>query len=195
MDKKKRELLDRRQMMALGTAGLLLAVFVAVIYVPKSSQLSGLRAEITKSKQELAALTDRATETPLVAAEIEKQLVEHQRNLRRLPRQASLPEFLHEVSSILAEEETARRVLQEGSGRIQNGYIESPITIAFDSTFVGVYRTLSRIEQLPRLSRIDSVRLVSVADQPGLVRVELKLVVFHIDENSGAASSKGKVSA
>lgn len=194
MDRRIR-LMERKQLVALLAAGVMLAVFALLVFVPKSQKLSKLRETLKETQAQLAEMSQRASEAPLVAADLEKLTPAYQQNLRRLPRENSTAEFLREVSAVLAEEETSRRELIPGAARPQTGYLELPISISFDSTFSGAYRALSRIEKLDRLSRVESVKMAAAADNSGLVRVELKLVVFQLAETKKSTTTKGGASA
>jgi Tfp pilus assembly protein PilO len=186
----KRRKIDRRQMMPLIIGGAMVAAFALLVYVPKSAHLSRQRQALNDTRLQLAELSQRAAGAAAVRAEIENLLDTHQLNKQRVPREARVPEFLHEVSAVLADEETTRRELIPGAARSQGDYEELPITITFESSFAGAFRTLSRIEQLTRLSRVDSVKMTSAAGGTGLVRVELKLVIFQLASPQGTARGK-----
>lgn len=192
---RKPSILDNKQTIALIVAGVMITVFVMLVYLPKAGHLKNLRAKLQESRQELADVTLRASRVPTVAAEVERLVPIHKQNMLRLPDDGRVPEFLHEVSAVLAQEETTRRELMPGAPRTETGYVELPITITFDSTFGGAFRTLARIERLERMSRVDSIRITAAPDQSGAVRVELRLVIFQIGVPQGAGSAKGKASA
>lgn len=191
----KRRPMDRRQAVLLLIAAAMVIVFIPAVYLPKAGQLSSLEKTLEQSRTELDALTVRSARVPVAAAELEELVPQYQLNLRRVPQQDHTAEFLHEISTVLAEEQTKRRELIPGASRPGEGCIESPIAIIFDSSFTGAYRTISRIEQLERMSRMDSIRVSALPDDSGLVRVELRLVIFHTNAASGSGAAKGKVPA
>ena len=192
----KRRPFDRRQAVLLLIAAAMVIVFIPSVYLPKAGQLNSLEASLEQSRIELEAMTARSARVPVAAAELENLVPQYQLNLRRVPQQDHTAEFLHEISTVLAEEQTKRRELIPGASRPGEGCIESPIAITFDSSFTGAYRTISRIEQLDRMSRMDSIRISALPDDSGLVRVELRLVIFHTNAaTAGSGATKGKVPA
>jgi Tfp pilus assembly protein PilO len=100
-------------------------------------------------------------------------------NLARLPSEPRVAEFLRQVADALVAENIAKREVVAQGERAAQGVTEMPVEIRFEAPFAAAYRVLTRLETIERLSRVESLKLSSLPGGKGLVRVEMKIVIFH----------------
>lgn len=62
--------------------------------------------------------------------------------------------------------------------RIVRGTTVLPVRVTFDGGFAPVMEFVRLMEQLPRLSQVESMKVVNIEDRPGKLRVELLLHTF-----------------
>lgn len=108
----------------------------------------------------------------------------------RLPQQQNFGEFLNSVSENLKAAGVEDFAVQPkppvaleaaklpSSLAVAAGTMILPVRITFDGTLAQLVEFQSRMEELPRLSQVESMKLANDEGDPGNVRIEIELQTF-----------------
>lgn len=108
----------------------------------------------------------------------------------RLPQQRNFGEFLNAVSESLKKSHIEDFTVQPkppveldaaklpAALAIAKGTIILPVRITFEGTLAQLVDFQGRIEKLPRLSHVESLKLTNDESHPGVVQVEFLLLTF-----------------
>ena len=168
-----------RTQWVIGIVGaVLVLLFYFAGYWPQCAQLKSLQAQIRDKQDELAVNRGQANNLPRVAQEVE-QLRARLANMKRLPPQPQLDEFIRDVHSLSQQSQLKKFDYRPGPARRTDLYCEQPISFTFQGDFLGVFSFIRQAEDMDRLTRIQSVALHGDADSPGQVTVELSMNIYY----------------
>ena len=170
---------DRNQLLTAGLAAAMLGCFIVLVYLPHSRAAHAAVQELQERQAELAEKMTQVRQLPELVERVARMEPEYAADLARVPTEPRGAEFLRQVADALMAENTAKREVVQQGERAAQGFTEMPVEIRFEAPFAAAYRVLARLEAIERLSRVDSLKLSSLPDGQGLVRVEMKIVVFH----------------
>jgi len=158
--------------------GVLIALFYFAGYWPQCAQLKNLRAQIHDKQEELAINRGQANNLPRVAQDVTR-LRHGWRNMKRLPPQPELDEFIRDIHALSQQAQLKKFDYRPGPAKRTDLYCEQPISFTFQGDFVGVYWFIRQAEDMERLTRIHNVTLHENADAPGEVTVELSMNIYY----------------
>jgi Tfp pilus assembly protein PilO len=168
----------------------LTAAFVAGLVRPGLKQLSTCQAEITARQAAVRAEQERLGNVGGLYASV-LELDEGMRDFRvRLPAERRFGEFLSDLSDNLKKCKIDDYVVQpkpallveEGKVpdalKLAGGTAILPVSISFRGSFVQLFDFLTGLESLPRVSHVESIRVVNDEQHPGDVSVEMTLHTY-----------------
>ncbi len=154
-------------------------------------QIADEQAKVQESQNQLGSIGD------LYASIM--QLDEEVRNFRvRLPVERRFGEFLSELSRSLDNSRITDYMVQPKpvlkvealtlpeSLKLAAGMSILPVNVSFRGTFAQAFEFLSEVEQLPRLVRVEALKLINDENRPGKVSVEVTLHTYQYEGNSGS---------
>ncbi len=177
-------------LIAVGVVVLLTAGFAFGFVVPGVRKLRGQRDRVAAEAAQV-----RADQRQLGnVSELYESIVELDKTMgdfrARLPEQRSFGDFLNSVSDNLKQAHVEgfsvhpKPAVELDESRlppplaIAKGTILLPVRISFDGTLAQVVDFQRRMEALPRLSHVESMKLTNDEDRPGVVRVDLLLITY-----------------
>ncbi len=169
----------------------LTAAFSLGLLVPGLEKLKEARAEVAVEAQKVKADQQKVGDVSKLFASI-MELDEQMQDFRnRLPADRDFGEFLRDLSNSLLETGVQNYAVQPRPPRdvdptrlppalVQTqGTTILPVSISFDSGFHAVFEFLTRIEEMPRLTHVETISLVNDERNPGNVKVEIMLHTYH----------------
>jgi len=194
----------------------MLACFVVVVCLPNARALKHVSDELATAEQLLATKMNEVKELPGVAENVARIKQERDGQLLKVPCEPRLPEFLGTVADILRSEKIVERELvpqrpkavqkdvewtrkaEDGTSRKEKlavSYTELPINITFRAPFRSAFRVLSRLQDLPRVSHVEQVKLSTVPRAPDRVQVDMQVVIYHHNEQVDKPATAGDAKA
>ncbi|HVP11665.1 MAG TPA: type 4a pilus biogenesis protein PilO [Phycisphaerae bacterium] len=174
----------------------LTAAFVLGLVRPGIKDLKACQAEIVAKQAAVQAEQQKLGNVGDLYASI-MQLDEAMRDFHvRLPVERRFGEFLSDLSESLNKSKIDDYVVQPRQPlcveqnklpeplKLASGTTILPVFISFRSSFTQLFEFLSRVESLPRLSHIESIRAVNDDQHPGTVSVEMTLHTYQHHEGS-----------
>lgn len=177
-------------------------LFVGALLVPGLKELQRRRAEIHERVEEVKTTQAHIGHVSDIYTEI-TALDQRTCNFRtRLPADRQFGEFLRSLSDELrrlgVEQNTVQPRAEEhleptllpadlklaGTTRIL------PVQVSFDSNFSQVFEFLKSVEDLPRLSHVESIDITNDEHSPSHVHAEIMLITYyHPDEETRETNS------
>ena len=155
-----------------------LAGYYLMIYRPLADENEQLRRQLT-DRQTPPANQSRATTAPSVELQ---DLRDRLAKLGSVPSEPRLDEFLTEVHGLSLRWGLRGLTMEEAAVRHCNGYVEQPISMAFQGDYQNVYSFIVRLENLARLVRVMNLAIHATDDKQGLVSVNMDVNIYYTEE-------------
>ncbi|MDD5222778.1 MAG: type 4a pilus biogenesis protein PilO [bacterium] len=142
--------------------GLLILIFglyFYFFYVPKSKQLSGLKAQLSTLESERITKKATADNLPTFQKEIKRLNEKLKRALVKLPSQAEIDQLLIEIP-VKASESGLEILSFKLESEIRRGfYAEVPISISLSGRYMDITSFFDRMANMPRIVHVDNINL------------------------------------
>jgi len=168
----------RMQALLAGTALLLSGSFYFFIYRPARATGADLAGQIAFKCNILASNETEAGRLPRVQLQLEA-LRRKLGGFKKLPNQPEFAEFIRQTTELSQEANLKKLTWQPALPKKTDLYFEQPITFHFEGDFGDVFSFVHNLEDMPRLTRIRSLDLVSVVGHPGMVNVSLTVNFYY----------------
>ena len=172
-------------------AGLAIVPIAAyfLVFAPRNEEIAGARREITVKQARLAGLRELTARIGDLGREIESRRSELAQLDERLPASEGLDGLLKEITRIAQRADLSVRTVKGEKPVAAGPAMEVPLTLALEGDFAGLYDFLIAVESLPRITRIEGLKVTALAgdarakdrlerEGDGLVRAELTLAVY-----------------
>jgi Tfp pilus assembly protein PilO len=169
----------RIQWLLAGCVVLMAVAFYAMVYRPETTRLAGLTITIGQRERELTAAQLQARVMQQVQADI-NQLNQKLKDFKKLPASPSdLGQFQIDISQLARRDNVhAPSVSWSGMPKRDEQLCQLPISMKFDGDFASVYAFLCDMENLSRLTRVQSMTIKG-ANTDGTVQVELVMNLYY----------------
>jgi Tfp pilus assembly protein PilO len=153
-------------------------------YRPRSAHLADVRSQIAMVTQELEANRMAAATLPNLELEVLHLRAEMEGSNKQLSRQSDFGPFMTDIAN--ASKQSNVRKLAVTPGLIerhdQDLFEQQPINITFEGDFISVFTFLRQIEDMPRLTRVQSLNVSGIPSQNGDVDVHLSINGYFSEE-------------
>lgn len=171
----------------------MVACFVVLFYVPNAREAKAAARKLAEARTARTLNWRQSQGLAKLDEEVLTMMIDYERNLSRIPREAKMPEFLKSVSGLLAMAGIQQREVMPEAPRAKEGYVEQPMVIAFEAPFWVGYGILDRLENMDRIIRVQWLQMVSLPGSEGKVRMKMRIITFH--SNKAASESKDQKQA
>jgi Tfp pilus assembly protein PilO len=148
--------------------GVLLATsvaYAAVVHRYQSRTLTGIATQVAAQKAKLEADAVKARQVAPMARQVEQMKTRYNKDWdRKLPASKELPMFLRDIAGNLAQAKLTNGMIQPGNPYKGSLYNCLPITMKFEGDFLSLASFLKRVDQMPRLTRIENL-LINPSEQ------------------------------
>jgi Tfp pilus assembly protein PilO len=169
------------QYVLVGTIVLMGIAFYLFSYRPANSQLETLQREMAAKQQELDANRQRAKNLPTVALDVEKLRLKLDRFDKRLPKRQELDQFIKDITQLSHRSNLRKLMVQPGVPRKYELFAAQPISLHFEADFNDVFSFLRQTEEMPRLTRVQSISVRCVDSKLGTVEVQVSMNIFFME--------------
>ncbi len=152
---------------------------VAFLFFRKTDEKRGKL--LTEIRTEQAAITNLKTATAGIA-DLGKKLDELQQAITffesKLPQEKEMDKILKEVWQMAEANSLQTKTIRTLKSEKTASFSEQPIQLSLAGDFTGFYSFLLQLEKLPRLTRINEMRLEKISDRDGEMSAQLTLSIF-----------------
>jgi len=189
---------SNRGMRDLAFVTVLLGVPVAAyffVFKPRNEEISAARTEIVAKQERLTELRKLTAKIGDLGREIASREEELEKLNQKLPDREGVDRILEQVTQ-LAQKSNLSVPLVRGEKVVTAGLaMELPLRMTIEGDFDGFYQFLLDVESLPRITRINAMRITkpgfgtrdnSMEEAPqGMMRAEFTLsIYFNGDQNA-----------
>lgn len=172
----------------------LLAVPLAsyfMVFKPQNEEIAKARSEIDYKQgilEKLRAATSKTSDLEQANAQI-KQSIEAIES--RLPSTKEIDTVLREVSVIAGKSGLKVPVFKKNDKKLPPGglALEQPLDVEITGDFDGFYRFLQDLERIPRITKIQDMKLTRIEDGDGNIKAAFTLTVYYQEPVSPAGAT------
>lgn len=197
-------------MMRIGPRELLFLVVLAsvpvaswfFVFEPRNRDIAEARAEIDSMQATLAQLNEVNQEVGDLGEAVSASEIRLASFRRNIPDAEEVDEMLAELDAIGVRNSLNVKSIRTLKQVDIDGYSELPLNLDVEGEFLGIYRFLSDIENLPRITRVSDLQIsrdlvgglsaIGEEPRPGLVDMTLTLVIYFEDREVALAGAEGE---
>ncbi|HRK31445.1 MAG TPA: type 4a pilus biogenesis protein PilO [Tepidisphaeraceae bacterium] len=174
------ESLTKLQYWFAGVLAVLALGFYLVIQRPSTARAASLQSEHQQHVAELQAAQARAANLPTISAENAELSLRLARS-KRLPRQSEWADLVRDITRLSNQSSLKKFSYKYGLAKRSSTFSQLPIMLEFEGEMMDVYAFVRQIEELPRMTRLRGISIIS-DQKTGQVRVEMALNTFFSTE-------------
>ena len=152
---------------------LLLLAFAAVpiaanyvVFAPRNTEIEAARREIASKQARLVGLRELTARIGDLGREIEARELELAELEERLPEREELDGLLKEITRIAQRVDLAVRTVKSDKPVVAGAAMEVPLALALEGEFAALYDFLLAVEALPRITRVQSMKVSALGADP-----------------------------
>jgi Tfp pilus assembly protein PilO len=186
--------MNRRPALITGIVGVVLAIgLVAGLILPKAAQVKSKQAELEQAVNEEGALQVQLQTLEAAAEEAPQDRKQLKALQKQMPPTADLPGVIRQLNSLSEETGVDFMTIAPGTPlpSPSGSYSIIPIQITVVGGFFAVDQYLFLLEELPRVSKVESIAITPGPDQLPQLSVLLTANFFTTDVSAGPGSVPG----
>lgn len=166
----------------LGSTMLTMVVaFYVMGYRPASQRLAALHQDIEIKQRELRDNQSRTQIRPVVEDKVRELHKKLQRFDKKLPRQQEFGQFYNDITFLGRQSALSKCFVEPAAvPRRNDRFVELPIDLRFEGDFLNVFAFLRQIDEMQRLTRVQSLKVTSKGDS-GQVEVQLSMNIYYAE--------------
>ncbi len=166
-----------------GAIVLLLAIFIALVYLPKTEKINTIKSSIADlDKQLLLAQKQREKLSESQKEKAEKE-AQFQAALKLLPDKKEIPSLLRKVSELGNASDLDIPVFTPKAEQEKEFYMEIPVSLEVRGTYNNVAVFFDRVGQMERIMNIQNVSMTPVKEGSSVVSVTCDATTYSFKGN------------
>ncbi|TVQ77859.1 MAG: hypothetical protein EA380_06785 [Phycisphaeraceae bacterium] len=177
--------------------GILVCVGVGGLLWPSWSSGRVLRGEIGQLEQELSKPKSDPEMIERLSQELAGLNALRDQRMTPIPEERDVAGLMRELSAMLDELGLLEREITTGSPQVHDEASVMPMTVVLSGAYPSVAEAVIRIESLPRLVRVQRLRLAlertrsGAVNRSGIVRADIRIEVFFEPRSVSTAQAGG----
>jgi type IV pilus assembly protein PilO len=107
----------------------------------------------------------------------------------KLPQEKEIAEILDQLSKLAEANSLHARTFKTLKTERNANYSEQPIQLSISGDFYGFYSFLLQLETLPRITRINQMKLEKISERDGEMQAEVTLSIFFVPDSARTVAS------
>src|SRR5450759_3610257 len=132
------------------------------LYLPKQTELAGLKVELAKLQSEIDEKTRIATNLPRLQREFEQLNIELAQALTELPNSKEIPSLLTSITTVGKNAGLDFLVFKPRGEVPKDFYAEVPVDITVSGSYFSVANFFAAVGNLPRIVNISNVAFTDI---------------------------------
>lgn len=173
----------------------LTAAGASALVAPPWSERSMLLRETRALTDELAKPTDGPEVVERLTNDLDRLREFGRGRMTPIPTDSDVAGLMGLISTMLTELSLDKRDITTRPAKSLGDASSMPVTIILNGPFTSVYEAIDRIESMPRLVRVERLRITSETEKNGMpsregtVRAELSIDAFYTAKSSDKGAS------
>lgn len=168
-------------------AGVLVGIPVAsyfLVFRPQNRDIKAARTEIEHKKGVLDKLRQESARSADLAksnAEIEERIKQIE---ARLPSNKEVEQIVRQVADVCTASGLTFPEMKTNKAIKSATFMEQPIELSTEGNFTGFYDFVTKLEQLPRITKMTDLKLRRLPNDNGKLEAKFTLSIFYQDEGA-----------
>lgn len=161
-----------------GTIVIFIALFVWLVYIPKTASINEVTANIESVNSELSRAKIQRKKLPEKRAEREKVTLQFEAAQKLLPSDKEIPELLTKITELGTASNLDMSTFVPQTLRKKGFYAEIPISLQITGTYHDVAVFFERVGKMDRIMNIQNVRMTPVSDRSTTLNITCNAITY-----------------
>jgi type IV pilus assembly protein PilO len=172
-----------RILILVGTVVVLAGVFIWLVYIPKSGEISKTAKNIESLEQKLRQVKIRLRDREKIKAEFEQVNTQFKEALKILPDSREIPTLLKSVDQLGKDSDLEFELFSPQNEVQRDFFIEIPVAIELLGTYHNVARFFYKVGKMERIMNIDDVSMNPTEELSTTLKTTCKAVTYRFKGN------------
>jgi len=173
-----------------GTLLLLLGIFVFLVYIPKTGEISRTSREITVLDQKINQAKIRAKNLNKFEAEQADVDAQFQEALKLLPNQREIPTLLRSITQLGSDAKLEFHLFSPKQERPRDFYVEIPVSMEVTGNYHDVARFFDKVGRMERIVNILDISMKPEKQYSTNLITGCEAVTYRFKEHSNEKKKK-----
>ena len=185
-----------RILILVGTIVLLAGIFVALVYIPKSKEITRLNKEIAGLEKKINQAKIKARTLKKFEAEQVEVEAQFREALKLLPNKREIPTLLRSITQLGSDANLEFRLFSPKKEKARDFYIEIPVSMEVSGTYHDVATFFDKVGRMKRIVNILDITMKPVKARSTNLTTKCDAVTYRfkreVDEKTEAGKNKKK---
>ena len=185
-----------RILILVGTIVLMAGIFVALVYIPKSEEITRLNKEITSLEKKINQAKIKARTLKKFEAEQVEVEAQFREALKLLPNKREIPTLLRSITQLGSDANLEFRLFSPKKEKARDFYIEIPVSMEVSGTYHDVATFFDKVGRMKRIVNILDITMKPVKARSTNLTTKCDAVTYRfkreVDEKTEAGKNKKK---
>ncbi|MFH1935189.1 MAG: type 4a pilus biogenesis protein PilO [Pseudomonadota bacterium] len=185
-----------RILILVGTIVLLAGIFVALVYIPKSKEITRLNKEIAGLEKKINQAKIKARTLKKFEAEQVEVEAQFGEALKLLPNEREIPTLLRSITQLGSDANLEFRLFSPNKEKARDFYIEIPVSMEVSGAYHDVATFFDKVGRMKRIVNILDISMKPVKERSTNLTTKCDAVTYRfkreVDEKTEAGKNKKK---
>ncbi|MBE9569977.1 MAG: type 4a pilus biogenesis protein PilO [Proteobacteria bacterium] len=185
-----------RILILVGTIVLLAGIFVALVYIPQSKEITRLNKEIASLEKKINQAKIKARALKKFEAEQVEVEAQFREALKLLPNKREIPTLLRGITQLGSDANLEFRLFSPKKEKARDFYIEIPVSMEVSGTYHDVATFFDKVGRMKRIVNILDISMKPVKARSTNLTTKCNAVTYRfkrkVDEKSKTGKNKKK---
>ena len=184
LDKISKLRMIHRVIIFVGTIILLLGLYIWLVYIPKTGEISTMKSEVDKLEREISLAKIRTKDLNKLEAELAKAQEDLKFALKLLPTTSEIPSLLKNITKVGNDSNLEFLLFSPQRQVSKEFYVEIPVNIEVEGSYHDVALFFDKVGQLDRIVNIVDVKMAPVQEQSTTLKVSCVAATYRFKEET-----------
>ena len=185
-----------RILILVGTIVLLAGIFVALVYIPQSNEITRLNKEISGLEKKINQAKIKARTLKKFEAEQAEVEAQFREALKLLPNKREIPTLLRSITQLGSDANLEFRLFSPKKEKARDFYIEIPVSMEVSGTYHDVAMFFDKVGRMKRIVNILDISMKPIKERSTNLTTKCDAVTYRfkrkIDEKTKTGKNKKK---
>jgi type IV pilus assembly protein PilO len=181
-----------RILILVGTIVLLAGLFVALVYIPKSKEITRLNKEITSLEKKINQAKIKARTLKKFEAEQVEVEAQFREALMLLPNKREIPTLLRSITQLGSDANLEFRLFSPKKEKARDFYIEIPVSMEVSGTYHDVATFFDKVGRMKRIVNILDISMKPIKERSTNLTTTCDAVTYRFKRKIDAKTKTGK---
>jgi type IV pilus assembly protein PilO len=188
--------MTHRVLILVGTIVLVAGIFVALVYIPKSKEITRLNKEIAGLEKKINKAKIKARTLKKFEAEQIEVEAQFREALNLLPNKREIPSLLRSITQLGSDAELEFLLFSPNKEKARDFYIEIPVSMEVSGSYHDVAMFFDKVGRMKRIVNILDISMKPVKSRSTSLTTKCNAVTYRfkrkVDEKAETGKNKKK---